>query len=337
MRRNLPLKLIIGQLSGSITEKENELLGSWLQDDANRKIYSEIEILWHNVQAKTANYTPDKSKYWKVLSLHIEKDKAQSNQNSKKVFILKIYQTVAVACVLFVMFLGAEYLFYEIGNIKRTQIINPQVVSTYSSKGGKSQVTLPDGSKVWLHSHTMLSYFFDNKNNIRSVKLDGEAFFIVTSNHQIPFIVSSNGVDVKVYGTKFNVDSQPDANSVNVVLMEGSVAMKADKNEIFLNSGQQGTYNKLNKNINIEVTDVDLICAWAKDKISFEQKSLGYVCRYLSSWYDIEIVIDSDIKDSYAYTMTIQDESLDEVMKILSHTGSFNYHYGENNTLFITQ
>lgn len=335
MRKILPWDLIILKLRGQVSKEEEANFKSWLEQDDNRHLFLQLELVWKNIQNKTSSYEPDVEYYWKELSArmdqekHVDVEMPTSSGKSKYIPLKHIYRVVAAASILLILTLsGAYYL--------GTRDSNQQTISqTYSSLTGKSKVILPDGTEVWLHSNTALTYNSSFKSDKREVSMRGEAYFNVTHDSQRPFIVNVDGVSVEVHGTKFNVNSCPSTENVLVSLYEGSVSMKvADKN-IFLKPGQEGTYDKHNHSLDVKEGDVEFAKSWTNDQLRFENKNIREVCRYLSKWYSVDIYVDPAIPDNQSYTFTLRNENLEEVVRMMSCINSIDYQFNRNNELIL--
>ena len=333
MKQEIPWNLIIAQLRQMLSEEESILFNDWLEIDDNRKLFKQIETVWANVQKKSGAYEPDMKYYWKELTnrIHLEqsenKDVIFLPRSPKFLSIKHLYRVVAAACVLIALtFSGAYYL----GKSQKTE---NTVSQTYASLTGKSKVILPDGTEVWLHSHSTLSY---NTANARDVIMKGEAFFCVKKEARKPFVVHANGVSVLVHGTKFNVNTSASSNNVLVSLCEGSVSMKVANKNVYLKPGEEGLYDKLHHSLEVNAGDVNFAKSWTNDQLRFEKKSLRYVCRYLSKWYSVNIYIDDAISDNQSYTFTLRNETLEEIIRIMARMNAINYHFSEDNKLTLT-
>lgn len=333
MKRKIPWNLIIARLKGDITEKENTQLNVWLAKEQNLQLFEELETLWEKVQLKTAIYEADMEYYWKKLSTYMEKEEKVRNfmppENEKnKIFsITHFTRKLAAACVLLILALSGTFFLGQFSTTKKIQ------TQTIVSMNGKSKVVLSDGTEVWLHSNTTLT--FHEKKNLREAELNGEAFFNVTHNKKVPFLVKSNDVKVKVYGTKFNVNSYATSDNTIVSLYEGSVSLSAGDKTIMLKPGQEGNYNKEAKNLKIDYGDIEYAKSWTNDQLHFENKSIREICKYLSKWYSAEIIIDNRIPNDQSFTFTLQNEPLEEVIRIMARINSFDYQFLENNRLLI--
>ena len=328
MKRNIPWELIISRLRGNLGAEDAILLNTWLEREDNYQLLIEIEIIWNNVQKKSATYEPDVEYYWKQLSARIQKDMPPVRK-PMKLSLKYFYRIAAVASIVIVAFLGIFSLQKEIS-------LQPEY-TTYSTKESKTTVLLPDSSEVILRENTILTYQSNEELNERVVNIIGEAYFKVKHDAQKPFLVNTNGVTIKVHGTEFNVSSYISANKVLVSLIEGSVSMRAKGKDTFLKPGEEGTYDKYDKSISIAEEDVNLSKVWASDKVRFEDKSLHEVCKYLSKWYGVNIKIDPNIIENQSYTFTVIDQPLTEIIEIMSKINSFDYQFIKDNELVLKQ
>jgi hypothetical protein len=184
-------------------------------------------------------------------------------------------------------------------------------------KGGQYQVTLPDGTAVWLNAASSLKYpasFASLKD--RKVELTGEAYFEVAKDKAHPFIVKTNNEDVEVLGTHFNINSYTDEPSTKTTLLEGSVQVSAKEGDIAkIKPGEQAVLNQ-SGNIAVEKVNVNKAVAWKNGKFVFESENISSIMRKLSRWYDVEIVYKDDIPDR---TFTGSISRYDNISKILEN------------------
>lgn len=337
MKRNLPWDLILSKLRQTLSQEEEISFNKWLKLHDNLQIFQEIAILWKNVQEEESNYVPDIESNWKKLSVRIQEDKPEISEadlisdNQQYIPVKRLYRLVAAACIfLGITFFGAYYL-------GKNRSGEQTVAQTYYSMTGKSKVILPDGSEVWLHSNTTLSYNSDFKGNSREVTLTGEAYFNVKHDSKKPFIVNTNDVSVKVHGTKFNVNSYSSADDIIVSLYEGSVSMKAAGKNVFLKPGEEGYFDMHKKTLEVYNGDVEFAKSWTNDYLRFKDKNLRYVCRYLSKWYAVNIDIDPNIDDNQSYTFTLRNETFEEVIRIMARINAIDYRFDESNKLILKQ
>ncbi len=170
--------------------------------------------------------------------------------------------------------------------------------------GKQSMVVLSDGTKVWLNSGSTLIFppAFNGKS--REVQLIGEAFFDVTHNKEMPFFVKTAAFEMKVYGTKFDVQSYKQDNASSVILVEGLVSMRSKdtEKEVFLAPRQRATMVDGSTNIQIDnIDNVEEYTSWTEGYLSFSDKDLEHILKQVSRYYNIDIDVTStnDIEKIY--------------------------------------
>lgn len=330
MKREIPWDLIISKLKHTLTADENRRLTEWLSDSNNQEIFEELQQVWQRIQMKASGYTPDANHYWKELSKRMEATKKPQTPAVKTFSLLHLRRYAAVACVLLIAaFSACIYIGIGLGQPQQRE-------QTYTNLGGKSLVSLPDGSQVWLHTATSLAYNTDFESEDRQVNVTGEAYFEVAHDRKKPFIVQTDGMKVVVHGTKFNIESFPDSENTFVSLIEGSVSLETKTDKRFLIPGETATFNKKSHSLHVEKGDVEFSRSWADNQMVFNKKSLGYVCRFLSKWYNVDIHLAPELTDKYMYTFTLRNEALEEILRLMSRVNPIEYHFNEENLLTIT-
>ena len=169
----------------------------------------------------------------------------------------------------------------------------PMLHQLATPRGGEFRVVLEDGTEVWLNADSRLRYpeVFDGPE--RRVEVEGEAYFKVAKNQERPFIVSSGGQEVRVYGTEFNVRAYPDETAIYTTLVEGSVALRlADdrdsSRELMLTPDHQSTFDVEHSTFNVKSVDTDVVTSWRSGVFVFEDQTLEQIMRTLSRWYDFD-------------------------------------------------
>lgn len=154
--------------------------------------------------------------------------------------------------------------------------------------GGQYQVTLSDGTRVWLNALSTLKYPTSLAGADRTVQLTGEAYFEVAKNKNSPFHVEVAGVDVAVLGTNFNVNAYTDEGSLKTTLLQGSVRLNKGGETLLLLPGQQGGAAG-NGFALVNNADVDQAVAWKNGYFSFDDVDIRTVMRQLARWYGIQV------------------------------------------------
>jgi len=186
--------------------------------------------------------------------------------------------------------------------VNETEAVNQDIVDKGFNKmvvpfGKRSTVTLSDGTKVWLNSGSTLIFPPAFQGNSREVELIGEAFFDVTHKKEKPFFVKTATFEMKVYGTKFDIQSYSQDNASSVVLVEGKVSMRSknqmDK-EVFLAPSQRASIVDGSNKIQIDnIENVEEYTSWTEGYLSFSDKDLSYILKQISRYYNVNIDVAS--------------------------------------------
>lgn len=182
-----------------------------------------------------------------------------------------------------------------------------------------SSYTLPDGSKVWLNKNSWLTYSQKFGKRTRQVTLKGEGYFEVNRDEQRPFIVKmQNNLDIKVLGTTFNACNYPSLNKAEVILRSGSVQVSDNgRNEyVILKPNQKFTWNEGTA----EISSVNAMncCRWFEHRLVFDNVKLKDILENLSHKYQTEISLNvGNLADKHM-SMTIRDESVEDILDILT-------------------
>lgn len=203
-------------------------------------------------------------------------------------------------------------------------------------RGGKYQVILPDGSKVWLNAASSLRFPVAFTGNERRVELTGEAYFEITSSFlqssngqkKRPFIVSVNGNEVEVLGTHFNVNAYSEELQIRTTLLEGSVKITSSgsKGAKILKPGQQGIIMPAEPGVNvINKENPELAIAWMKGKFAFESTSFKSMMQELSRWYDVKVVYEGQIPVKTITGEVDRTIPLSELLPMLGEMGNIRF------------
>lgn len=202
-------------------------------------------------------------------------------------------------------------------------------------RGGQYQITLPDGTRVWLNAASTLRYPTSFTASERKVELDGEAYFEVAENRSKPFRVISKDQVVEVLGTQFNVSSYGNESSIKTTLVEGSVKVlnTSNKQARHLLPGQEAVKTK-DGNINVRTANIEQTISWKNGLFVFNDMELKNIMRQLERWYDVEV--DYATIPNLNYNAHISRElNLSEVLQTLEVTGSIKFII-ENRTIKIS-
>lgn len=199
--------------------------------------------------------------------------------------------------------------------------------------GGQYQVTLPDGTKVWLNAATSLTYPARFQSNERKVELDGEAYFEVSKNEKQPFrVMLADSAGITVLGTHFNVMSYSNENTKEVTLLEGRVAVNSKNKTGELLPGMQAKI-KSNAMTKEEGVDTEEITGWKNGLFVFHDASIESIMRQAERWYDAKVVYQGEIKQQFNATI-LRREPLSKLLHLLELTGYVHFRI-ENKTIYV--
>lgn len=189
--------------------------------------------------------------------------------------------------------------------------------------GGKFQLNLADGSKVWLNSASSLRFPVFFSGDSREVELKGEAYFEVSKHDDKKFSVRSGNQTVEVLGTHFNINAYSDEPSITTTLIEGAVRvieLNSKKSQI-LKPGEQ---SKVNWDIKIQKKDTQAEVAWKEGYFYFENASIETVMRQLGRWYGITARYEGALPEHHFEGAIATNLTLLEVLEILQKS---NIHF----------
>jgi transmembrane sensor len=218
---------------------------------------------------------------------------------------------------------GSGKLEYSAGE-KLIQTVKYNTLST--PMGGQYQLSLPDGSKVWLNSGSSIRFPTAFIGKERVIELKGEAYFDITENKKMPFIVrTNNSMDIKVLGTQFNVMAYDDEKSINTTLLEGSVQILKESGTAFLEPGQAAILNKGTGKIKVAEADIDDAVAWKNGYFIFSNENIESIMRKVSRWYNIEVDYQGNLSNKDFVGTISRDKNISELLKMLELTGAIHF------------
>ena len=187
-------------------------------------------------------------------------------------------------------------------------------------RGGQYQVTLPDGTKVWLNAGSSIRFPTSFSGDRRTVEMSGEVYFEVAHRDRQPFVVHVRNSEIEDIGTHFNVNAYEDEPDMKTTLIEGAVKIGS----VVLRPGQQLGVDSNGKERLINNADVEDVMAWKNGLFAFAGADIATVMRAMARWYDVSIVYEAG-KDSHRFTGQISRSSkASEALQILTASG---YHF----------
>lgn len=302
-------KFILGETLSAVELKElkiifsenihREEISQWLINNWDSAQFDDVEISYDKLKQKIGEYE--------------DRKKVGYSLYHKVVNISQYYQRIAA--VLFIpLILGISiFLFY-------TSSGEENFYTAEAPLGQKAKVELPDGSTVWLNSGSNIRYSsqFNKKN--RTIDLNGEAFFEVKKNTGKPFFVHTPFLDVKVTGTRFNVNAYDEEAFIETSLIEGkvNVVLKGESKPIQLNPGNVMAYSKSTHEISTSKLNKDAAIGWKDNRLIFINDDFSKLTRKIEKWYDVEIIYNPENFKENKLTVKLQEgEQLNRLLEII--------------------
>jgi ferric-dicitrate binding protein FerR (iron transport regulator) len=240
-----------------------------------------------------------------------------------------IFKIVKYAAIVIMIFLSGYFVNSQLNNgynLNSNKIIAPL--------GQSTQVVLSDGTKVHLNSGSVLRFSEFSNNTNRKVYLDGEAYFEVTSDKTKMFIVETQKLDFKVFGTSFNIEAYKNQDYTKVALIEGSLGVfgKNDIEIYRLLPNQIITCNLHKNSFNIQKNEnMDMYVGWREGIASFKNEPLINISKKLERWYNVKIIFeDKKIEDKLFTGSIIKNKPIYQIMEVFKFSSNINYRIDNN-------
>lgn len=339
------IQLLNQYLKGDITDSDKRQLFSEIENDERKKTVYD----YTTTQRKTALSEEE-------LLIGFKKQLDRSSQQSSKA---AVYRPLKGRVAKFIYAVAAVALIFGIASLLfRTHHQKDQISSAYlisTAKGEKKHFTLSDGTEIWLNGDSEITYEADFGTAHRNIKLVGEAYFAVTKNENIPLVVQTDILNVKVLGTIFNIRAYKDEQNVETSLIEGKIELSYDEDlaasrSLSLEPGDKVTLRKtdallpLVKPLKEENLDANkllltkgkiktkdnatspLDVLWKDDILVFDSDPINLVVSKLEKWYDKTIVIRNKDVLNLKFSGSFKDNSIEDVLNIMRVSGiDFTY------------
>ena len=269
---------ISNYLSGNSTDEEKETLLAFLaSNEAAARTFREMSAVW------ALSSVPSFAEIENSNLVRI-KERMTAPASSKPVRkLIPVWLKVAAAVILLI---GCNYFWYT---------YTENLTEVYTNADSPYEIKVPDGTEVSLNAGSVLRYHRGFGIRERNVTLDGEGYFKVAKNAEVPFFVKTNDVQVQVVGTVFNVRAYDDDNYVMVSLLEGRVNLSASANSVMkLFPNEQALYNKNTGRMEKLKTNASKACDWLDGGLTFENASFADIAHRLERKFQVKISIESE-------------------------------------------
>lgn len=355
--------IIINYLSGSASVKDIEFLKNWLsQSEQNKRLFDEMSDVWNATHPHDKHAFDVETAYDKVQQQLWRKDFQIDYQKR-----LRPYKIAVSIAALLIICMAIVTLMINLKNRAGHSIYDTSVTEIVSPMGSKSQIMLPDGTKVWLNAGSKLRYNAAFSHDNRMIQLEGEAYFDVTKNKQLPFQVStSNDITIKVLGTAFDLKAYPNEGSIETTLERGSLIVEQNSSgkvtqtilapkqraifikhsgELFLSDNEAKILKKDQIKSVDQIKGMVLVSkeieteeytAWKDNRLVFRNEPFESLTVKLERWYGVKINIADNRIKAYHFNGTIENETINDVMELICFTLPVHYTI-QHNTITITK
>ncbi len=244
---------------------------------------------------------------------------------------LRTHWAQIAASLLLILCVGLSVLFYS-QHQELQQLTSRNVV--IRSGESPSSVTLPDGTKVKLNTHSSLTYQQDFGREDRRVSLSGEGYFDVKRDEAKQFTVQTGFIDITVLGTSFNVYAYEDKDFLEMALVEGSVRVNTVQppyKTLHARPNEKITYNKHTGELTLETTSNRVETAWINNTLHFRHAPLHEVFHTLERKFNVSVSISDTTLFNDTYTGTFKEASVEDILNVLKQHYGFTYiHTGDS-------
>ncbi|HBY50966.1 MAG TPA: hypothetical protein DEH15_00670 [Marinilabiliales bacterium] len=320
-------------LEGKTTPFESKQIRDWLINPENdvelRQILGE---LWTNSEIHFKGQAPDFNRM--LDQVHHQINNQQINQVKPRALSTSIYQIFSkvAAILVFPLLLLSVYFYFNPVNTSN-QLASNTFREIYTKPGTRTQIDLPDGTRVWLNDGTTFRYPESFSGEKREVFVDGEAYFEVKSNPGNPFVVNNPLMNTVVTGTHFNLNAYSADNYFEATLLEGKIHLENENKNLVMKPGEQVQFDSKLKNIVQKTVDPQNAAAWVDGKLIFKDEKMGTAIKKLARWYNVEIILTDPEINNYLMTATIQDEKLDQSLKLIALALPVKFEFKKVNNL----
>ncbi len=192
-------------------------------------------------------------------------------------------------------------------------------------RGGQYQLTLPDGSRVWLDAASSITYPTAFTGKERKVSMTGQAYFEIVHRPGQPFVVNTENISLLDIGTAFNINAYADEPVAKITLTEGAIALKKRGHQLILSPGQQARSAGEEPLSLIRQADIEQTLAWKNGMIKLGGASIQEIMRQLARWYDVDVEFQGNLDQAVFSGIVSRRQNISGLIRILEATGSVHF------------
>ena len=314
-KREIEGTLLLSYLNETASSEECKQVEAWLAEDpANSETLLQLARVHHAQRTR-----------WRIRQRNTNRALDSVHRRIRQRIRRITFWRMAVAASLLFGIFGTATMLRQY----RQSALPPQMITVYTNPGMRSQMTLPDGTEVFLNAGSTLVYPSHYDKNERRVHLSGEAFFKVEHHNDWPFKVTTPGEMINIYvlGTQFNLQAYEKDSLVQVSLIEGSVQMdiSGKMEKIQLKPSYRVTYNMLTEQVYQEKINTTRATDWLDGRLIFKDTQMSDVLRQLANFYSVEFNVHDEEIYGYTFTGTFDNRPLFQILEYMRISSKINY------------
>jgi len=348
-------EIIINYFQGELTQSQADELLAWIgRHEENLNLLRKLEEIWE-ATGSLSQISIDENRAIKAISSKIT-ERGLRRLPAKTLSLRTSVFYRWAASILIIMALGISGLFLT-RNRGAKEVVS--FVETSAPKGSRSLITLSDGTTVWLNADTKLRYPTDYGINGRTVYLEGEAYFKVSTNKRLPFRVNTSEVTITALGTAFNVKAYNEENTIETTLEQGQVRIEGVKSvkgkdkvtPVTLQPKQNAVFRKHTNQIAVtgtedtemkistesenkviagsikvkDLSDTRPYTSWKDQRWIIKNEKLAELAPKLERRYDVKILFMDKGLEEQAFNGTLLEESLEQVLAAIRYSAPIRY------------
>ncbi|NLR78325.1 FecR family protein [Chitinophaga eiseniae] len=183
--------------------------------------------------------------------------------------------------------------------------------------GSQYQLTLPDGSRVWLNAASSIRYPATFADSSRRVEVTGEAYFDIAADAGKPFIVAAKGMDIRVLGTAFNVKAYTEEEAIKTTLVQGAVKVN---DQVVLHPGEQAVLHHSTGQLLVNKPNMEETLGWKNGEFYFRETNIRSIMQEVARWYDVEVKYEGDLTNVTLSGIVARTAGITQLLKALELT-----------------
>ena len=299
---------------------EKETLYKFFDGKASREEKEAVRI-WLESSPENEQELFKEREFFDAMILSGSTKVAGMEKKSRPFYRTVLLEAIKIAAVFAITVASGTY-FYKSEICKIGEAMNTITVPA----GQRANLTLADGTNVWLNARSEMRYPAVFTGNKREITLDGEAYFEVAKDSLNRFVVQAGDLAVEALGTSFNVKAYEEDNQAVVTLFQGKVKTSVGRDEAFLLPDQAVTYLKNKGQLKKStLNDAYRACLWRNNELAFNDEALSEIAVLLNRMYNIQVVFKSEKVKALRFTGVITNNSLDNIIELISLTSPIIY------------